>query len=469
MRSVFWVVLASILLFSGCKTLEPEPRPPLPIIIPDHFSMDQGGTETMESWWQIFGSDELNALIQDALNNNFDLTTLAAKTAQAEALVKKENAAFFPDLGFSAGGQKRGTQVKQGGKRAVFDDTHSWQGTLSGSYTADVWGETAAGKQARMASLKAAELAFRTAALEVTAGIAETWVDIISVRNKNRILDHQIQINQTLLKLQRLRFVNGKANALDVSQQREALAEASSQVPLLEKQERLLLNHLAFLSGKTQVDPLQVTTPLLPEPVPLPRVGIPSELLKNRPDIQAARMRLSSALWEVTAARADLLPTFNLTAQALFSSGTLDLLFQNWVATLAASIAGPLVDGGLRRAELDRVQAVVDETVSVYARTIAQAIFEVEDLLVTLQKQATYIRLLEEELEVVRLTLKDARVQYQNGKSSYLAYLIAWTSIERLERQLVGERATLVKEQIKLYRSLGWTMVPELKYIRDVR
>jgi outer membrane protein TolC len=291
----------------------------------------------------------------------------------------------------------------------------------------------------------------------VTADVVETWIDIISARNKKRILDHQIQINTTLLDLQRLRFVNGKANALDVSQQREALAEAGSQVPLLEKQEQLMLNRLAFLSGKAIANAVVLTSTQMPEPLPLPRVGIPSDLLTNRPDVQAAGMRLSSALWEVTAAKADLLPAFHLTAQALFSSGTLDLLFHNWVATLAGSIAGPILDGGLRRAEVERVKAVVDEQVSEYARTVAHAIFEVEDLLVTIQKQAAYIRLLEEELEVVRLTLKDARVQYQNGKSSYLAYLIAWTSIERLERQLVGERATLIKEQIQLYRSLGWT------------
>jgi NodT family efflux transporter outer membrane factor (OMF) lipoprotein len=456
MRSVFVGILMTLLL-SGCKTLEPAPHPPLSITIPDRFTLEDGGSEPIESWWKIFGSDELNALIRDALDNNFDLTALASKIVQANALVKKEDAAFFPDLGFSAGGQKRGTQVKKSGKSAVYDGSHVWEGGLSGSYTPDVWGEAAAGKQARMASLRAAEQALRNATLAVTADVVETWIDIISARNKKRILDHQIQINTTLLDLQRLRFVNGKANALDVSQQREALAEAGSQVPLLEKQEQLMLNRLAFLSGKAIANAVVLTSTQMPEPLPLPRVGIPSDLLTNRPDVQAAGMRLSSALWEVTAAKADLLPAFHLTAQALFSSGTLDLLFHNWVATLAGSIAGPILDGGLRRAEVERVKAVVDEQVSEYARTVAQAIFEVEDLLVTIQKQAAYIRLLEEELEVVRLTLKDARVQYQNGKSSYLAYLIAWTSIERLERQLVGERATLIKEQIQLYRSLGWT------------
>jgi len=201
----------------------------------------------------------------------------------------------------------------------------------------------------------------------------------------------------------------------------------------------------------------------LPEPLPLPGIGIPSDLLENRPDIQAAKMRLSSSQWEVTVARADLLPSFSLTAQALFSNGAFDLLFQNWIATLAGSIAGPIFDGGFRKAEVERVTAVAQEQVTLYARTVAKAIQEVEDSLVSIEKQKEYIRLLEEELNVARLTLKDAMVQYQNGQSSYLSYLVAWTSIQRLESQLVGERAGYIKERIGLYRALGWTPAPEMK------
>ncbi|MBU1342236.1 MAG: efflux transporter outer membrane subunit [Proteobacteria bacterium] len=460
MRSVFLIILATMVIFSGCKTFEPEPVTPLSVTIPDRFSIDKGSSEAIESWWMSFGSDELNSLIQDAVDNNFDLKIYKAKIAQAKANVEKQGASFFPDLGFSLGGQKKATQVKKTyGKSAAYDGSHSWDGSLSGSYTADVWGEAQAGKQSRVLDLEAAGQDLRNATHELTADIAETWIDIIAVRNKKSILDQQININKTLLKLQKLRFANGKAKALDVSQQREALAEASSQVPLLEKQERLLLNTLAFLSGKTAADQLQLDTQTLPDPLPLPRVGIPSALLENRPDIKAAGMRLSSAQWEIAAAKADVLPSFKLTAQALFSSGKLDLLFQNWVATLAGSIAGPIFDGGLKKAEIERVKAAAQEQLNLYARSVAKAIIEVEDSLVSIQKQEDYIRLLEEELDVVRLTLKEARVQYENGQSSYLSYLIAWTSIERLERQLIGERASLIKDRIALYRALGWKPV----------
>ena len=456
-RSVYWVVLMALLLFSGCRALAPEPEPLLDVTIPERFSVETGNSEISQTWWESFGSEELNGLIVEALDQNFDLKTLKAKIAQEEAKVEKEDAALMPDLGFSFGGQKRGVQVKKNhSSSSVYDGSHSWDGSLTGSYTVDAWGEISADRQAQSFNLEAAQQNLRASTHELTADIAGAWIDIIAVRNKRQILDNQIKVNQTLLDLLTLRFANGKADALDVSQQREALAGANSQIPLLEKQEQVLLNNLAFLCGKTTVEAIDVATRKLPELGPIPEVGIPSRLLENRPDISAAKMRLSSSQWQVSSARADLLPSFTLSAQALFSSGTLDLLFNNWVATLAASITGPIFDGGFRKAEVKRARAAAREQLHLYARTVANAIFEVENTLVGIVKQDDYIRRLEQELDVVRLTLKDARLQYQNGQSSYLSYLIAWTKIESLERQLVGERATYVKEWIGLHRALGW-------------
>ncbi len=457
MRSICVVMLVIVFLVSGCKTVEPELKAPVPVKVPDSFSIELSGEETTAYWWMSFYSDELNTLIKDAIDNNFDLQVLKTKIDQAEASVRKEAAADVPGFGFSFGGEKRRTKIKTDtSAESTYKNSHSWDGSLTGTYTADVWGEIEAEQQSKRSDLKAAveDLSFST--LELSADVAETWVDIIASRNEKNILDNQIRINKTLLELQKLRYANGKANALDVSQQREALAEANSQVPLLERQEGLLLNSLAFLIGKARPDTIKISTRKLPEPVPLPRVGIPSDVLKNRPDIIAAKHRLSSAQWEISAAKADFLPSFELTAKALFSSGELDLLFHNWVATLAASIAGPVFDGGVRKAELERVKAAAQEQLNLYAKTVAGAIREVEDSLIKIEKQDAYIQLLEEELSVARITLKDARIQYLNGQSSYLNVLSTWTSIERLERQLVGERATYIKDRIGLHKALGW-------------
>lgn len=457
MRSVIVVVLTGFLFCSGCRTLDPEPSAVHSISMPNVYSMPAGDHETIENFWHILDSDELNSLIKDALDQNYDLNALKTRIVQAQARVKKEEASFFPDLGFSLGGQKKGIQSKKKtGSDTTFTGSHSFDSSLSSSYAVDVFGEARADKKAEESSLLSAEEELRNAAHELTAQIAGTWIDIIATRTKKNIVDNQIKINETLLDLQKLRYANGKAKALDVSQQKEALAEANAQIPLLEKQEKLLLNTLAFLTGKTLSGEIDVAARNLPDSLPVPATGIPARLLENRPDIKAARLRLSSSEWEVKAAGADLLPSFKITAQALFSSGELDLLFRNWVATLAASIAGPIFDGGFRRAELERVRAVAEEQLHLYTKTVAKAVTEVENSLVSLEKQKDYIALLEEELGLAKLTLKDAMIQYRNGQSSYLAYLVAWTGLERLERELAGERAIYIKEWIDLHRALGW-------------
>ena len=455
-RYLLFAIVIGTIIFSGCKTFEPEADVTPPLAIPQKFSIDAGINDNVDSLHLLDGWEELNSLVNDALINNFDLKILKAKIEQAKAMVAKEEASFFPDLGFSIGGQKKGIQVKKSHRQSSkYSDSHSWDGSLRSSYTADVWGEAEAEKQVKEFNLKAAAFDLEESKLELTTFIAQIWIDIIAVKKKRQILNSQIKNSKTLLELQKLRFLNGKANALDVSQQHEVLAQANSQAPLLEKEERLLFNKLVFLSGNTLIDAVQVNTEQFPEVIPLPRVGIPLNLLDNRPDIQAARLRLSSSRWKISAARADLLPSFNVTAQALFSSGKLDLLFQNWVATLAGSLAGPIFDGGFRKAEIQRVKAAAKEQLNIYAMIVASAIREVEDILISIQKQDAYIKLLVQELEAARLTLKDARIQYQNGQSSYLNYLIAWTSIERLERQLVSERAVYLKDRIELYRVLG--------------
>ncbi len=460
-KSVFFTILNVVIVFSGCKIFEPEIDTTPPVNMPQKFSIDARTSDTINSLRFFQEYEELKYLIENAVANNFDLKVLKSRIDQAKAVVAKEEASFFPDLGFSFGGEKSGTQTKESdGQSSEYSGSHSWDGSLTSSYTADVWGEAEAQKKIQEFNLKAAVWDLETSKLELAVTIGQIWIDMIAVKSMKQVLNGQIKNSETLLALLKFRFLNGKANALDISQQHEVLAQANSQIPLLEKQERLLLNTLHFLSGSTLHESLQINQKNFPEIIPLPSVGIPMNLLDHRPDIQAARLRLFSSRWRISAAKADLLPSFSVTASALFSSGRLDLLFQNWMATLAGSIAGPIFDGGYRKAEIERVTAVANEQLNIYAVIVAGAIRDVEDVLIKIQKQDAYIALLKQELEAARLTLKDARIQYQNGQSSYLNYLVALTGIQRLERQLISERAIYLKDRIDIYRVLGIGFVP---------
>jgi NodT family efflux transporter outer membrane factor (OMF) lipoprotein len=447
------------LTFIGCAIFQPQVRPAAPIALPEKYSLYAPDEAGPGKWWQAFGSAELDGLVEEALSGNFDIQSAFARLKQADAVARKVGADLNPSIAYSTGAEKSWSQTKSDIQGSSQTEGETFHAGLTAAYELDLWGRLTALRQSEVLELAATRKDLEAAAVTVAAEVVTTWLDILSARRQIAILEDQIDINHRLLKLQELRFINGKADALDISQQREALASARAKMPLLQLEIQRQQNVLAVLLGRAgQVD-LPISQAMLPELIPLPASGLPADLLAARPDVCAAGLRLRSADWQVSAARADRLPAITLTADAGYASDALDLLFKNWVAALAGSITGPVFDAGYRSAEVDRTRAVAEEYLAAYANTVAEALREVEDSMAVETRQSEYIVLLEEQLKASRMALKDAHLQYMNGQDNYLDYLTAWTSVQDLERQLTAEQATLIKNRVTLYRALGgdWT------------
>jgi outer membrane protein TolC len=222
------------------------------------------------------------------------------------------------------------------------------------------------------------------------------------------------------------------------------------------------MNELSVLLGKAPRSPLVISRPDLPKPAPMPSTGIPADLLENRPDIKAAQLRLQSAGWNVSAARADRLPSLTLSARAIFENEHLDLLLDNWLLSLAANLTAPVFDGNRRAAEVDRTMAMKDENLAAYRQTILKAIREVEDALVTEARQQEHILKLKQVIQTARKALDQATLRYRNGLTDYLPVLTQLLSVQDLERDLITQHATLLTNRITLYRSLGGTWTEDL-------
>ena len=450
---------AAALGLTGCSMFAPEVRQVTLVKMPQTYSLYTDADTGPRQWWHSFGSTELDKLVQEALTDNFDIMTALSKVNQAEAQARKAGAQTSPTLDYSGGTEKSWQQTKTDAAGRSSSQPKKITAGLTAGYELDLWGRLNALHTAELMEYDATREDLEAAAVTVAAETATSWIDILSARQQIFILKKQIHLNQRMLNLQELRFINGQADTLAVSQQREAVAKAKALLPILELSEQQQLNALAVLLGKVGKGELTISRAELPDLIPLPKPGLPADLLASRPDVRAAGLRLKEMEWQVSAARADRLPSLTLSADTTLASTSLDLLFSNWMATLAASITGPLFDGGSRKAEVDRARAEADEYLTDYVRTVAQAVQEVEDSLVKEKHQGEYIRLLEEQLSVSRLTVQDAHLQYMNGQDNYLDYLTAWTNVQALERQLISEQATLVKNRVTLYRTLGgdWT------------
>ena len=157
----------------------------------------------------------------------------------------------------------------------------------------------------------------------------------------------------------------------------------------------------------------------------------------------------------MAAARANRLPEINLTAQAVYGKGALDVLFDTWLLSLAGNLVAPIFDGKRRAAEVDRTLAISDENLLAYREAVLTAIKEVEDAMVSESKQREHIDSLKLVVATARKALEEAGIRYRNGLTDYLPVLTQLLTVQRLERDLIQKRANLLIARVSLYRALG--------------
>jgi NodT family efflux transporter outer membrane factor (OMF) lipoprotein len=441
-------VLLSVLLCS-CALFAPEPRQDLNRDIPNAFSLYSADVpDSTNQWWNNFHSSELNTLIHEALTNSPSIQQAWARLAQAEAFAIKVGASRYPSLGYDGG-----TSARKNSRD--YETEKSYSLGLNASYELDLWGRIKSEAEAAALDRDASREQLNTVAISLSSQVALNWIGILSQRLQTEVIHRQLEANQTSLELIELRFRKSLSSALDVYQQRQTVAGTESRLPLAELREDLIFNGLAALLGYADFQSLEITQTDLPVLEKLPALGIPADVLANRPDVRQAGLRLQAADWNVSAARADRLPTFRLTASGEYASTEFSDLFDDWFASLVGSVTGPVFDGGSRKAEVARARAVADERLAAYRETVINAIKEVEDALISEQKQRDYITALDRRLAAARRSYEESINRYRNGLIEYTTVLIQLNPLQALELDRVEAQYNLLRYRIDLYRALG--------------
>ena len=449
-----------LLLVASCSPFKPRVRQSPAGELPRTFSLYTAESQPLSRWWEVFHDPDLNALITQALTDNLTIKEAWSRLNQARALAVQSGASLYPDLTGTGGASFTRERTDNGSRKTVSNQDY-FLGIIS-SYELDLWGRIRSGRESALLEVTASQEDLNTVAMTLAAEVANRWINIISQRMQKRLLERQLQANLTYLELIELRFRKAMVSALDVYQQKQIVDDVRAEIPLVEAQEQLLRHELAFLLGKPPQTALKISREDLPELEGIPATGLPSDLLSARPDLRAAGMRLWAAEWQVAAARANRLPAINLTGQARYGDGDLDVLFDNWLLSLAGNLTAPIFDGRRRAAEVERSLAVVDENLAAYRQTVLTAIKEVEDALVGEAKQREHIKGLEKVLDTARKALKQAGNRYRNGLTDYLPVLTQLLKVQGLERDLIQQQTNLVAVRISLHRALGGTWMESL-------
>jgi NodT family efflux transporter outer membrane factor (OMF) lipoprotein len=410
------------------------------------YSMPSQTTSALETnWWLAFGDDKLDALIRRALENNFEVMQALARLDQAEALTRQAKAARLPALNLGADVEKEWLDGDEQASTSRYGGALSWE--------IDAFNRLGAAALARQSEQQARREDVETVKLSLSAAVAETYFDAVENRNQLMLLEQQIDVDMDLLELTRLRFDAGLTASVDVLQQSSQLAETESLVPPFEAALRVSENRLDVLSGQAPDAESRVTDDdRFVELKNLPFVGVPSDLLLNRPDLRSIQNELIAADAQIGRAIAERLPRIMLDGTLLYEDGP---DFSGPSALIMGSLVQPLLDWGRRKAEVERSKALYVQRLAEFSQTYLEAIENVENALYQERKQREFLERLERRRMFLARTVEETKDRYANGLTDFLPVLGAIKELQRIERIIVSQQRELLGFRIQLHRALG--------------
>ncbi|HEY0799629.1 MAG TPA: TolC family protein, partial [Steroidobacteraceae bacterium] len=304
------VGLVALELFTaGCALHEVQPKPP---VLPAAFeaaSPDNDRSWPSKDWYRGFGSPELQSLVEQAANDNLDLTMARARVVQADARARQAHAAILPSVDLGGNANYLAGHSVNGSAHET-----DWAALLSASYEVDFWGKNRATARAAAALAEASKADRDTVALTTLGGVANAYFQVLSLRERLKIATSNLDAAQKLLDVIQARFNAGLANPVELASQKAVLAATALIVPELQQQESEALAAVALLLGRAP-EQFSIEGRSLDSLVePLVGAGLPAQLLTRRPDVFMAEANMRAANADLVAARAALLPSLNLTA-----------------------------------------------------------------------------------------------------------------------------------------------------------
>ena len=419
----------------------------MPVQEPEGFS-ESGSAAVPDQWWTVFGDDRLNAFVDSALTNNFDLNTAWERLQASRAVVDRESSFLLPGVDASM-------QMAESFPQPDFVGGENVRIGLTAQYEIDLWGRINSRVEAERFRAEAARTDYQTSAISLSSEIVLTWYRLAEARSQLALADRQIETNQQILDLLEARFGSGQIRSADILRQRQLLEATRNQRIGLESDVEVIAHQLAVLMGRAPQDTEDLLPGVLPDLPPLPETGLPIELIRRRPDVQRAFLLLQAADRDLASAISSQYPRLTISANASLRSNNFDNLFRDFAYSFAGSLFAPIFLGGQLSAEVDRNEAVRQQRLYEYGQAILTAFREVEDALIREQKQRESIESIERQLGFADQTYQQLRVEYLNGISNYLDVLTALDQQQQLGRTLLSARLGLLEFRISLYRSLA--------------
>ncbi|RAJ34202.1 efflux transporter outer membrane subunit [Pedobacter cryoconitis] len=457
-------LLAVLLAFQACKTGKNYVRPQT--VLPAQFNTSaaaSGKSIANIAYKDFFTEPTLRQLIDSAVLRNFDLAFAIKNIESARLSLKQANASLFPDLNLqvNAATNRASDNSINGMSAAMFAGSkhiEDYNVSLGLSWEADIWGKIGRQKEAALDTYLQTEAVARAVQTQVVANVAQGFFNLLMLDAQLEIAHHNVVLNDSTLMVIRLQKEAGQVNSLAVQQAEAQRLSAALLVPQLEQTIAIQENALRTLAGAlpSKIErKVSLTAFAVPEHL---TTGIPADILAIRPDVKAAELAVMAANARVGASQANMYPSLNITA----SGGINAFKASNWFnipgslfGTVAGGLTQPIFQRRQLKTQFEIARVEKDKSVIEFKRSVVNAVTEVTDALVKLEKLKKQRELEESRVQTLKLAIKNADMLFKNGMANYLEIITAQSNVLQSELNLMDIERQQLGAMVDLYRSLG--------------
>jgi multidrug efflux system outer membrane protein len=456
-------IFAALPLFAACA-LGPEYSRPT-VATPEVTRGQQGPPDPASladlPWWTVFKDPALRKLVGEAIGANHDLRAAAARVEQARNEIAVARSDMLPQIGYQGGATRERMAVPGLRANPTFN---SFVGTFNLAWEIDVWGRIRRATESARAEYLAAEAAQRGVLLTLLSDVAQAYFELLELDRELAITRGTTTTFQNTADLFRRRYTGGIGTMLEVSRAMAALTQARADIAELERQIVAKENQLSTLLGRPPGEIIRGLALDRENIAPDVPVGLPSQLLERRPDIQQAEQALVAANAEVGVALASFFPRLGLTTFYGGQSSELENVVKRGggVWAVGATITGPIFQGGRLLANYRVSSAAWDEAVERYQQATLQAFAEVSNAIVAHHKLKAVRVDRDETVKALQTSVTLSLQRYKDGIANYFEVLEAEQQLFPAELALARTQRDELIAVVALYRTLGggWQTKP---------
>ncbi|MBN2439400.1 MAG: efflux transporter outer membrane subunit [Deltaproteobacteria bacterium] len=462
---ILTAALSAFLVLAGCATVGPDYVPPGKTASPAWNTPLQGGLTVeaepgnLATWWKTLNDPELSRLIERAVAGNQELKKAEARIREARARRGLSRTDLYPTLNAGGSVTRRYSSAETGGSttRDLFS------AGLDASWEIDLFGGVRRSVEAADADLQAAGENLHDTLVSLLAEVALNYLDLRTGQARLSVTEESLKTQEESYRLALWRSQAGLSDELAVRQATYGLESARAQIPTLRHSISESLNRLAVLLGEPPgaVHAEYETAKPVPDIPPDVAVGVPADLLRQRPDVRRAERQLAAQTARIGVAAAELYPKLRLSGAIGLEALSFNGLFSSGIATSSGSagVTWRIFDAGAIRRNIDVQSALQEQYLIAYESAVLVALEEAENAISAYAQEQRRRKSLGDAARSASEAVELAKIKYQTGLTDFGTLLEAERSLLNFRDQLAQSDGAVVVNLIKLYKALGggWT------------